>query len=181
VIFICPVHFSFIDFSRLVLAAYREEHLDLLTTGFCNLCKQISNLRKFGIPVVVAVNRFSTDSYRELELVQNMAREAGAFDAVIATHWAHGSAGARELAEAVERASAAGKEFRFLYPLEMAIEQKIGVIASEIYGADGVDFSEEAKRKVSRLVEVFINEIYFLEKNFKIILRAIKIIFINFK
>ena len=83
---------------------YKEENLELVEKGFCNLRKQIENARKFGVPVVVGVNRFATDTRAELELVQRLAKGAGAYDAVICSHWAEGGKGAGELAAAVERA-----------------------------------------------------------------------------
>ncbi len=118
--------------------------------GFCNLGKQIGNARKFGLPVVVAINVFATDSPAELDLVRRMAVEAGAFDAVLCTHWASGGEGAADLATAVDRATRQQSDFRFLYDVRQPIEDKIATIAREIYGADGVHFEELAKAKLEQ-------------------------------
>ena len=83
---------------------YTEKNLDLVEKGFCNLGKQIDNARKFGVPVVVAINVFATDSPEELDLVRRLSLQAGAFDAVLCRHWARGGEGATDLARAVEKA-----------------------------------------------------------------------------
>ena len=131
-------------------AVYGEENLSLVEEGFCNLRKQIENAKKFGIPVVVAINAFHSDTQKELELVQRLARGAGSFDAVICNHWAKGGKGAIDLANAVELACNAESNFKFLYELDQPIEAKIATIAKEIYGADGIELSDEAKLKVER-------------------------------
>ncbi|ETN79735.1 formate--tetrahydrofolate ligase [Necator americanus] len=129
---------------------YTEENLDLVRQGCdSNLRKQIENTNKFGIPVVVCVNRFTTDTNRELELVVSRALAHGARNAVISSHWSKGGAGAIPLANAVVEATSGHNEnFRFLYPLSIPLEEKIDIIAREIYGADGVDFTKEARDKL---------------------------------
>ncbi|KAK6741071.1 hypothetical protein RB195_009120 [Necator americanus] len=129
---------------------YTEENLDLVRQGCdSNLRKQIENTNKFGIPVVVCVNRFTTDTNRELQLVVSRALAHGARNAVISSHWSKGGAGAIPLANAVVEATSGHNEnFRFLYPLSIPLEEKIDVIAREIYGADGVDFTKEARDKL---------------------------------
>ena len=129
---------------------YKTENLDLLEKGFCNLKKQIGNANLFGIPVVVAINVFHTDTDKELLLLQKMARENGAFDAVLCRHWAKGGKGATDLAEAVSRACNAPSNFKFLYDLKEPIETKIETIAKEIYGADGIEISPEAQKAIDR-------------------------------
>ncbi|HEX9680604.1 MAG TPA: formate--tetrahydrofolate ligase, partial [Anaerolineales bacterium] len=129
--------------------AYTEENLDLVRAGLPNLQHHIRSARRFGVPVVVAVNSFSTDTPAELELVRRAAREAGAEDAVVATHWADGGKGAADLARAVVAAADQPSQFRFLYPLEATIKEKIEVICREIYGADGVDYLPEAEAKIA--------------------------------
>ncbi len=129
-------------------AAYTEENLDLLQAGLPNLKHHIKNALGFGIPVVVAVNSFATDTQAEVELVRDAAIEAGAEDAVVSTHWMHGGKGAEKLAEAVVRAAEKPSNFKFLYPLEMSIKEKIETICKEIYGADGVDYLPEAEAKI---------------------------------
>ncbi|MGH2606729.1 MAG: formate--tetrahydrofolate ligase, partial [Anaerolineales bacterium] len=129
--------------------AYTEENLDLVRAGVPNLQHHIRSARRFGVPVVVAVNSFSTDTPAELELVRRAAREAGAEDAVVATHWADGGKGAADLARAVVAAADQPSRFRFLYPLEATIKEKIEVICREIYGADGVAYLPEAEAKIA--------------------------------
>jgi methylenetetrahydrofolate dehydrogenase (NADP+) / methenyltetrahydrofolate cyclohydrolase / formyltetrahydrofolate synthetase len=129
-------------------SAYTDENLDLLRAGLGNLQHHIKNALKFGIPVVVAVNSFATDTPAEVELVRQAAVEAGAEDAVVSTHWMHGGAGAARLAEAVVKAAEKPSDFDFLYPLDLPIKDKIEIICREIYGADGVDFSPEAEKQI---------------------------------
>ncbi|XP_060610302.2 C-1-tetrahydrofolate synthase, cytoplasmic [Anolis sagrei] len=127
---------------------YVEENLVLLEKGCSNLRKQIQNAQTFGVPVVVAVNAFKSDTEAELQLVSRLAKEAGAFDAVKCTHWAEGGKGAVALAEAVRRASQAPSSFRFLYNVEMPIIDKIRIIAQKIYGADDIELMPEAEQKI---------------------------------
>ena len=125
---------------------YLEEDLELLQKGMKNLLHHISIAKKFGVPVVVAVNQFNTDTPAELELVRKMAiEEGGAVDAVISNHWELGGKGAVNLAEAVVRAAEQPSDFKFLYPLDWPIKQKIETIAKEVYGAEGVEYSPEAE------------------------------------
>jgi len=128
--------------------AYIEENLELLRAGADNLKANIAIARRFGIPVVVAINAFPTDSPAEWDVVREAALEAGAFDAVVTQHWAEGGEGAADLAEAVVRATEAPSDFRFLYDVELPIKKKIETLATEIYGADGVDYSSEAEAKI---------------------------------
>lgn len=128
---------------------YTDENLELLEKGAANLCHHIRNIAKFGVPAVVAVNRFASDSEAELELLCRVSKEAGAFDAVVASHHGEGGAGAVALAESVAAACSAESNFRFLYELESSIKDKISTIATEIYGADGVTFSEEAEEQIA--------------------------------
>jgi formyltetrahydrofolate synthetase len=129
-------------------SAYTDENLDLLRAGLGNLQHHIKNIKRFGIPAVVAVNSFATDTPAECELVRQAAVEAGAEDAVVCTHWMQGGAGAVKLAEAVIKAAEKNSDFHFLYPLDIPIKQKIEIICKEIYGADGVDYLPEAEAKV---------------------------------
>jgi len=129
--------------------AYTEENLDLLEKGLENLGVHIRNARKFGVPVVVAVNAFATDTAAELEMVRKYAQEQGAEDAVRSTHWAEGGKGAKDLARAVVEACDKPSRFKFLYPLEWPIKKKIETIAKEIYGADGVTYEPLAERQIT--------------------------------
>ena len=129
--------------------AYTDENLELLRKGLPNLLHHIRSARKFGIPVVVAINSFSTDTENELQLIKKAAvDEGGAEDAVVCRHWMLGGEGAVDLAKAVVKACEEPSQFQFLYPLDWSIKKKIETIAKEIYGADGVDFSPEAEAKV---------------------------------
>ena len=125
-----------------------EENLPALEKGCENLVKHIQNARLFGVPVVVAINKFTTDTEREIELVKEKAIEAGAEGAYLSEVWAKGGEGGAELAEAVVAACEKPSNFRFLYPLEASIKEKIETIATKIYGADGVDYSPEAESKI---------------------------------
>jgi formyltetrahydrofolate synthetase len=130
--------------------AYTNENLPLLKEGLSNLLAHISIARKYGIPVVVAVNSFATDTEAELNLVREAAIEqGGASAAVVSRHWELGGEGARELAEAVVAAAEQPSDFKFLYPLERSIKEKIETIAREVYGADGVDYSPEAEERIA--------------------------------
>jgi methylenetetrahydrofolate dehydrogenase (NADP+)/methenyltetrahydrofolate cyclohydrolase/formyltetrahydrofolate synthetase/formate--tetrahydrofolate ligase len=133
---------------------YSEENLELLEKGCSNLVRMIANARTFGIPVVVAVNRFHTDSDAEVELVRKISRKAGAEDAVMANHWALGGAGAVELGKAVVAACENPSRFQFLYPLERTIKEKIETIVKEMYGGAGVEYSEEAEKKIAHYTRV---------------------------
>jgi formyltetrahydrofolate synthetase len=128
--------------------AYTEENLDMLRAGLPNLQKHIQNALGFGIPVVVAVNSFADDTQAEVELVREAALEAGAEDSVVSRHWMEGGAGAAALAEAVVKAVEKPSDFKFLYPLDWSIKEKIETICKEIYGADGVDYEPEAEAKI---------------------------------
>ncbi len=130
-------------------AEYTEENLELLEKGGANLAHHVRIARKFGVPVVVAVNRFSADTEAEVKLVERIALEAGAEAAVMSDHWANGGEGARELAEAVIAACEKPSEFKFLYDVNLPIKQKIEIIAKEIYGADGVKFEPLAEQQIA--------------------------------
>ena len=129
---------------------YIDENLELLEKGAGNMLAHASIAQKFGIPVVVAVNRFPTDTDAELELVRKIASgHPGIVDAVVADHFSQGGGGAIALAEAVVKASELPTNFRFLYPLEKSLKEKIETIACEVYGADGVDYSPEAEDRLA--------------------------------
>jgi len=125
-----------------------REDLGALERGCANLVKQIENARRFGVPVVVAINRFPADTDREISLVELQAVNAGAEGAFVTEVWAEGGAGGVDLARAVLRAVEKPNRFRFLYPLDAPIDQKIETIATQIYGAEGVDYLPAAQRKL---------------------------------
>lgn len=129
-----------------------QENLETLAQGCANLDAQIANVRAFGIPVVVAINRFHTDSERELALIRERALAAGAEDACISEVFAKGGAGGRALAEAVDRAANSGKaRFAPLYQDSDGLARKIEILATRIYGAEGVDFAAQAQADIARL------------------------------
>jgi formyltetrahydrofolate synthetase len=127
--------------------AYTEENLPLLEKGMGNLLKHIENAKLFGVPVVVAINSFKYDTKAEVALVKRLTEEAGS-TAVPCTHWMNGGKGAIELGEAVMDACKQKSNFEFLYPLDWPIKKKIETIATKIYGADGVDYTPEAEKKI---------------------------------
>lgn len=129
--------------------AYTEENLPLLEAGMANLEAQIGNARKFGVPVVVAINAFPTDAKTEHDLIEEMATDAGAEAAVVTEHHSRGGEGARALAEAVADVARRPASFRFLYPLDQPIKAKIHTIVTEMYGADGVEYSAVAERQIA--------------------------------
>jgi methylenetetrahydrofolate dehydrogenase (NADP+)/methenyltetrahydrofolate cyclohydrolase/formyltetrahydrofolate synthetase/formate--tetrahydrofolate ligase len=129
--------------------AYTREDLRLLEAGLPNLMHHLGIARKFGVPSVVAVNRFPEDTPRELDMVCRAARGAGGA-AVVADHWARGGEGAIDLADAVGDAWRAEKSPRFLYPLDLPLREKIETIAREIYGAGSVLYGEGAERDLER-------------------------------
>ena len=136
-------------------AALSTENVAAVTTGAQNLVKQIENVRAFGIPVVVAVNAFPTDTVAEHEAICSVALAAGARAAVVTTHFTDGGAGAAILAEAVWAAASSGEaKFAPIYADDMPLAQKIETIAKRIYGADGVDIAPAAAKRLARLEEL---------------------------
>lgn len=138
---------------------YKTEHLDLLRTGTDNLLHHIRNALKYGVKVVVAVNRFSSDTNAELDLVCALSKAAGAFDAVVSNHWEEGGRGAVTLGEAVSSACAAARasedtQFKFLYPLDCSIKEKIETVCRDIYGAAKVEYSELAEKRIESYTRV---------------------------
>jgi methylenetetrahydrofolate dehydrogenase (NADP+) / methenyltetrahydrofolate cyclohydrolase / formyltetrahydrofolate synthetase len=141
-------------------AEYTEENLELLAAGGSNLQAHIENAKSFGIPVVVAVNSFKDDTQAEVELVRQMAIDAGAEDAVVSRHWMEGGKGSVALAEAVVAACEKPSDFKFLYPLKgTTIKEKIEIICKEIYGADGVTYSEEAEKLIELYTKLGFDEL----------------------
>jgi len=128
---------------------YSKENLELLETGIANMTHMIGVIRKSGINPVVCINSFHTDTKDEVALVRKYAEKAGARCAV-SEQWLKGGEGALELADAVMDACNEKAEFKFLYPLEMPLRQRVEVIAKEVYGADGVSWLPEAEAKAKR-------------------------------
>jgi formyltetrahydrofolate synthetase len=130
-----------------------KEDIRAIEEGICNLEKQIENVKIFGIPVVVAINRFSCDTDKEIDFVKHKAKEFGAYDCCVSEVWAKGSKGGLELAKAVISAGKEEKNFKFLYPLDMPIKEKIRTIATKIYGAKQVEYSQHAEEKIKVYTE----------------------------
>ncbi len=133
---------------------YTDENLELLQKGLPNMVQHIENALKYGVNVVVAVNSFANDTPAEVELVRKAALEAGAMDAVVSRHWMEGGKGAIALAEAVVKACEQPSNFKFLYPLNISVKEKIETIAREIYRADGVDYTPEAEAKIEQFTKL---------------------------
>jgi methylenetetrahydrofolate dehydrogenase (NADP+)/methenyltetrahydrofolate cyclohydrolase/formyltetrahydrofolate synthetase len=128
---------------------YTKENLGLLEKGLPNMVHFIDVIRKSGINPVVCINCFHTDTKNEIEMVRKAAEAAGARCAV-STHWADGGDGALELADAVKEACEEENEFKFLYPMDMKLRDRVETIAKEVYGADGVSWTPEAEAKAKR-------------------------------
>ena len=134
-------------------AKLQEENIEAIAEGLCNLEKHIENVSLFGVPVVVAINRFSSDTNKEIDFVKKKAREFGAYDCCVSEVWAKGSKGGIELGKSVIQAAKEKSNFRFLYPLNISIKEKIKTIATKIYGAKGVEYQPQAEEKVKLYTE----------------------------
>ncbi|XP_064454294.1 monofunctional C1-tetrahydrofolate synthase, mitochondrial isoform X1 [Mirounga angustirostris] len=132
---------------------YTEENIQLVADGCCNLQKQIQIAQLFGVPVIVALNVFKTDTRAEIDLVCELAKRAGAFDAVPCYHWSVGGKGTVQLARAVRDAANKGSRFRFLYDVQLPIVEKIRTIAQAVYGAKDIELSPEAQSKIDRYTQ----------------------------
>lgn len=127
---------------------YKEENVGLVEKGVCNLVKHIQNTAQYGVPVLVAINKFASDTVAEMEIIRKASIAAGAADAVVCEHHALGGEGAVELAKAVIKATEKPPHFEFLYELDLPIKDKISAIAEKMYGAAGVEYSEEAEKDI---------------------------------
>jgi methylenetetrahydrofolate dehydrogenase (NADP+)/methenyltetrahydrofolate cyclohydrolase/formyltetrahydrofolate synthetase len=134
--------------------AYTRENLGLLEKGLPNLLQHIENACKYGVPVVVAVNRFKDDTPAEIELVKKAAMGAGAEAVAMSNVWAKGGEGGAELAEAVVAACEKPSNFKFLYPDKMSIKEKIETVAREIYRAEAVSYTPEAEAKIKLFTDM---------------------------
>ena len=129
--------------------SYTKENLPLLEKGVANMIHHIGIVKQAGINPVVCVNSFHTDTKAEIALIRKAAEQAGARCAV-SSHWANGGDGALELADAVIEACNDKVDFKFLYPLEMPLRQRVETIAKKVYGADGVSWMPEATAKAKK-------------------------------
>lgn len=133
--------------------AYRTENVELLRAGCVNLAKHIANARQYGVPVVVAINKFETDTEAEVKVIEEEAVKAGATAAIPSNHWAEGGKGAIELAKGIIKAANSqenGANFKFLYDTtkDSSVESRIEAIATKMYGAASVSYSDLARQKV---------------------------------
>lgn len=136
------------------VADLRQENLEALRKGMENLEKHIENMRKFNVAPIVAINRFLDDTPAEIKLVQDRCAELGV-KAVMADVWAKGGEGAEELAQVVaDTIESSTQEFKPLYDWNAPIEEKIETVAREIYGADGVDYTAQAKTDIKNIIEL---------------------------
>ena len=136
-----------------------KEDLEPLEEGCSNLEKHIKNIKLFGVPVVVAINKFTTDTKKEIELIRKKALLAGADDAVLSEVWAKGSKGGVAIAKAVARAAEKKSKFKFLYPLDCSIREKIETIATKIYGAKNVSYDELAENAIDLYTRLGYNKL----------------------
>ena len=130
--------------------ALLQENPDVVAEGCCNLERHIENARLFGVPVVVAINRFTTDTEAEFNVIVERAKAAGAGWVPHSNVWAEGGKGGAELAEAVVEACEQPKKFRFLYDLDLSIKEKIETIAKKMYGAASVVYEKAAEQAIER-------------------------------
>ena len=131
----------------------KEENLEALKKGSVNLGAHIDNLKKFGVPVVVAINHFYADTQAEIDYIEQYCKEKGA-DFAVTKCFAEGGKGGTELAQKVVDACEKENNFRYLYDLDMSVYDKIETVAKEIYGADGVDYTKEAKAAIDEFVKL---------------------------
>ncbi|MFT6500610.1 MAG: formate--tetrahydrofolate ligase [Crocinitomicaceae bacterium] len=138
---------------------YNTPAVERVSAGFANLEKHIENIKKFGLNPVVAINAFPTDTNEEVLLVQAKCKEMGV-NAIVAKGWAEGGAGMTELAKAVVGEVESGKNnFVPLYNWNISIKDKIETIATEIYGADGVDYSKQALTDLAKIDNLGLNDL----------------------
>lgn len=131
----------------------KEENLEALKKGSVNLGAHIDNLKKFGVPVVVAINHFYADTQAEIDYIEQFCKEKGA-DFAVTKCFAEGGEGGTLLAQKVVDACEKENYFHYLYDLDMPVYEKIETIAKEIYGADGVDYTKEAKAAIDEFVKL---------------------------
>lgn len=131
----------------------KEENLEALKKGSANLGAHIDNLHKFGVPVVVAINHFYADTQAEIDFIEDYCKSKGA-DFAVTKCFAKGGAGGTDLAEKVVSACEKENDFKFLYDLDMPLYEKIEIIAKEIYGADGVDYTKQAKTALDGFIKL---------------------------
>jgi formate--tetrahydrofolate ligase len=128
----------------------KTEDLEALKTGFANLQRHIENMQKFGLPVVVCINRFSQDTHAEIELVKTLCAKLGV-EALMADHWAQGGEGALDVARAVVKLADQGKaKLKFLYEDEIPLIDKIRAIATQIYRAKDIAVEKSVRDQLAQ-------------------------------
>lgn len=135
------------------------QNLKAIKEGACNLKKHIENVKKHGLPVVVAINHFTTDTDKEIELIRELALEYGADDAIVSKVWAQGGKGGAKLAEAVAKSCDKPNKFEHLYDVNWSIKDKIEKIALEIYGAETVNYHRPAEKAIEMLEKMGLDKL----------------------
>jgi formyltetrahydrofolate synthetase len=131
----------------------RKENYEALEAGSQNLIKHIENMKSFGLPVVVTINKRATDRDKEIQMVHDIALDSGADFCEPIDVWAEGGEGGKAAAEAIVKACEMPNDFHYLYPLDVSIKEKIEAVATKIYGADGVDYTTTADAAIKRLTD----------------------------
>jgi formate--tetrahydrofolate ligase len=132
--------------------ALKAENLEALKKGIANLARHVTNVQKYGLPVVVSINRFSADTPAEIDLVKKACAELGV-EAIMADHWAAGGAGAADVARAVVKTieTKPVKNFKFLYPDDLPLWEKMRTIAQQIYGARDITADKKVRDQIAEL------------------------------
>ncbi len=152
--------FEAIPGRKLSVDIWGKPNPDAVRKGCENMVKHIENIKKHGLPVVVALNKFEPDTDEEIDIIRKAAMEAGAFDVALSEVHAKGGEGGAELAKAVVRAcDEGGADFKHLYDLNMSIKEKIEKIATEIYGADGVDYEAAANKAITKYTKLGLDKL----------------------
>jgi len=133
---------------------YERENLELVEKGLANLLHHIGIVKRSGVSPVVCLNRFPTDSEAEIRLVRRAVEGEAGVRFAVGEHWLKGGEGALELADAVLEACQDPSDFRFLYEADAPVQERVERIAREVYGADGVEWSPEAKEKLEGLADI---------------------------
>jgi len=130
-----------------------QPDIKALEKGLVNLEKHLENISKFGLKSVVAINKFTTDTEEEIQLIKEFVESKG-FKGVMVDFWAKGSEGGLEIAEIIKEECKTHTPFKPLYPLDISTEKKIEIIAKEIYGSKAIDFTQQAKKDLKRIKEL---------------------------
>ena len=139
--------------AGLALTDISKENLEALRKGIVNLEKHLENLNKFGVPAVVAINAFPTDTKKEIDLIKNFCQKKKV-PVAVSEIWARGGEGGKELAEKVLDTLKKKSKFKVLYPDSLSIDKKIEKVVRDIYGGRGVEFSEKARKQMEKIKEL---------------------------